>query len=400
MFPLKLFNFPLKIRVVLTGGGTGGHIFPLLAVAQELQDLKEKQSINVQLYYMGPLEGPVAIDPAEFAQHGIIILPIASASPNNAANPIEKIKSVLLNIKGTIQCVWHLWRLMPDAIFSKGGFGAVPVLAVGSLYRIPILIHESDVIPGSVNALSKKFATRIAISFEKTISYFPYEKTALVGNPIRKIFFTEYDATKARETLALASDAPVVFFSGGSQGAQSLNEIVMNMLPNLVERYNIIHQCGTRNYPTVSQGADFMLKNNQHRDRYKLFGFLNEEQTAAAYACADLIVARAGSGTIFEIAAMGKPSILIPFPFAAHDHQRENAYAYASTGAAIVLEEENIKPHIIFEQIKMLVDNTYKKEHMAQAARAFAKPDAAQKIAQELLRIAKGTSDVPGKHIN
>ncbi len=388
MNPLNLLGFSLKIRVVLTGGGTGGHVFPLLAVADELIELEQKNDFTLELYYIGPITGPVSFDPRIFEEKGIRVIPITGSSPNNAANPWEKFVSFLQNAMGLFQCLWYLWTIMPDTVFSKGGFGAVPVLAVGFLYRIPILIHESDAIPGRVNEFSKKFAQRIAVSFQKAAPFFPYERTALVGTPTRRIFFQEDDRANALESFDFKTDVPVILIAGGSQGAAALNELTLDVLPRLVERYQIIHQCGARNYPTVSQESDFMLKNNQYKDRYRLFGFLDERQMKHAYVCADLIVSRAGSANIFEIAAMRKPSILIPFPYAAQNHQRENAYEYASQGAALVLEEGNVKPNILLDQIDALMHNDIKRQAMANATQKFAKPDAALTVAKELLSLS------------
>ncbi len=388
MNPLNLLGFTLKIRVVLTGGGTGGHVFPLLAVADELQALQEQNDFRLELYYIGPITGPVSFDPKIFEQKGIQVIPITGSSPANTNNAFEKFVSFLQNVSGFVQCLWHLWAIMPDAVFSKGGFGAVPVLGVSFLYRIPILIHESDAIPGKVNENSKKIATRIAISFEKSAPYFPFERTALVGTPTRKTFFQEQDKTNALDSFKFKPDLPTLFVYGGSQGAQALNELVLDLLPRLVEKYQIIHQCGTRNYPTVSQEADFMLKNNQYKDRYRLFGFMDESQARNAYTSADLIVSRAGSANIFEIAATRTPAILIPFPYAAQDHQRENAYEYASSGAAIVLEEGNIKPNILMDQIMTLMQSDAKRDAMRHAAQNFSKPDAALTVAKELLAMS------------
>ncbi len=385
MNPLNLLGFTLKIRVVLTGGGTGGHVFPLLAVADELQALQEKNDFRLELYYIGPITGPVSFDPQLFEQKGIRVIPITGSSPANTNNPFEKFVSFLQNVSGFVQCLWHLWAIMPDTVFSKGGFGAVPVLGVSFLYRIPILIHESDAIPGKVNETSKKIASRIAVSFQKSAPYFPYERTAVVGTPTRKVFFEKQDKTNALDAFKFTPDLPVLFIYGGSQGAQALNELILDLLPQLVEKYQIIHQCGTRNYPTVSQESDFMLKNNQYRDRYRLYGFMDEQQAHSAYTSADLIVSRAGSANIFEIAATRTPAILIPFPYAAQDHQRENAYAYASSGAAVVLEEGNVKPNILLDQITSLMQSDAKREAMRQAATEFAKPDAALTVAKELL---------------
>ncbi|MEW5805644.1 MAG: UDP-N-acetylglucosamine--N-acetylmuramyl-(pentapeptide) pyrophosphoryl-undecaprenol N-acetylglucosamine transferase [Patescibacteria group bacterium] len=386
-----IFNFnKKKIRFVLTGGGTGGHLFPLLAVAEKAQQSAQNQNLSLELSYLGPVKGPFSFDPRILEQRGIKTIPIISESPGNASNPLTAGLSFLKEFFGFLQCLWYLWLIMPDAVFSKGGFGSLPIIFVSFLYRIPVVIHESDVIPGQANQLSKKFASRIAISFEKSIQFFPFEKTALTGNPIRNAFFEKTDRKKAIEFFGFSQELKTVFISGGSQGAKKLNDLTLDSLPQLIENYQVIHQCGSRNYPEVSRGADFTLKGQekQKQSRYKLFGFMDEQEIKSAYAAADLIIARAGSGSIFEISAQAKPSILIPLSTAAKDHQRENAYAYAKTGAAIVLEENNLKPHIFFGQMDYLLKNQEKLRSMSEAAKSFSKPKAAETIAKELFVIA------------
>lgn len=380
-------------RIVLTGGGTGGHVFPLLAVANELEQIKQTKNLNVELFYFGATTGPVSFDPAMFESRGIQVVPIRSASPSNATSPLQRLVSWFQNFLGLFQCLWHLWRVMPDVVFSKGGFGAVPVVAVSFLYRIPVIIHESDAIPGRVNLISKKFASRIAISFEKAAQFFPMEKTALVGNPTRRTFFEPGNKKKALRFFGFKQGIPVLFIYGGSQGAQALNNLILNILPDLVNEYQIIHQCGTKNYSMVFQEAEFMLKGKPNQQRYRLFGFLDEVQAKHAYTCADLVISRAGSANIFEIAAMAKPSILIPFPYSAGDHQRENAYAYARNGAAMVLEEGNLKSGILLQTIRFLLSDQARLKQMVKSAKEFSKPQAAYIVAQELLRVSGALSE-------
>ena len=382
--------FDKKIRIVLTGGGTGGHIFPLLAVAEELWEIDAKLKQDLELYYIGPIQGPFAFDPVIFEGLNIKVVPISSESPNNATNPFTKLVSVFKSAWGSVQCLWHLWRIMPYAIFSKGGYGALPVLIVGFLYRIPIVIHESDASPGKINELSKKFASRIAVAFEKSASFFPPEKTALVGNPIRRQFFEADPLDAAYEHFHFSRDLPVIFITGGSQGAKTLNDLVLNILPFLLEKYQIIHQCGSRNHEEVFTESAVIVQDLSEtvKLRYHLLGSLDERGMRYAYEISSLVVSRSGSGSIFEIAAKGKPSILVPLAASARDHQRDNAYDYAKTGAAIVLEENNLKSRMFFETINLLMENPGKLNQMASAAKSFARPEAAQTIARELLRLS------------
>jgi UDP-N-acetylglucosamine--N-acetylmuramyl-(pentapeptide) pyrophosphoryl-undecaprenol N-acetylglucosamine transferase len=382
--------FDNKIRIVLTGGGTGGHIFPLIAVAEQLRELSRRLDQELELYYLGPMQGPFVLDPSTFGEINIQSIAIASESPNNIDSPLFKVKSFFKIIWGTIQCLWHVWRIMPDVVFSKGGYGALPALLAGFLYRIPLVIHESDSSPGKINEFSKKMAARVAIAFEKSAAYFPVDKTALVGNPIRQSFFQADSQDKAYEYFHLNQSLPVIFIIGGSQGAKTLNDLILNVLPFLLEKYQVIHQCGSRHHEeTVNESAIILANLDKDlKQRYCLYGLLGEEAMRYAYGISRLVVSRSGSGSIFEIAAKAKPAILVPLSTAARDHQRDNAYDYAQTGAAVVLEENNLKSRMLLETINLLMDNPAKLKQMSGAAKTFARPEAALTIARELMRLA------------
>ena len=379
-----------KIRIVFTGGGTGGHIFPLLAVAEELFVIAREKNLELELTYMGPTTGPFSFDESIFEEKGIKVVGISSESPDNSDNALSKLFSFVKVGLGLIQSLWHLWLIMPDAVFSKGGYGAVPVLLTSAAYRIPVLIHESDAIPGKINEFAQKIASKIAISFEKTIEFFPFEKTAFTGNPIRKTFFEPGNKEEALKFFGFDPGKKTIFVYGGSQGAKKLNDLILAMLPKTITEYQMIHQCGTGNYPEISREAEFLLRGQspENRSKYRLYGFMNEEEIKQAYSACDLIVSRAGSGSIFEIASFGKPSILIPLSTAARDHQRENAYAFAKNGAALVYEENNLKSNLFYEGMNHLFNNPSKMEQMSLLAKQFAKPKAGAIIAKELLSIS------------
>ncbi|MBI2633687.1 MAG: UDP-N-acetylglucosamine--N-acetylmuramyl-(pentapeptide) pyrophosphoryl-undecaprenol N-acetylglucosamine transferase [Parcubacteria group bacterium] len=375
-----------EIRIVLTGGGTGGHVFPLLAVAQELWEFARVRSLPLAVYYVGPLEGPFSPPRELFLQYGVIPRPIRAGSFGG-----EGIGGIFNVFLGVFQALLQVFLIMPDAIFSKGGYGALPVVLVRAIYRIPLFIHESDAVPGKVNLFARKAATRIAVSFPKSLSYFPQEKTAFVGNPVRKEFLTSTsDREEALKFFNLDPGLKTLLILGGSQGAKPLNEITLDVLPSILERYQVIHQCGLRNYNEVFQESKVVLKNlpEELRSRYKLFGFLNIQDLILAYRIADFVLARAGSGLIFEIAAMNKPSLLVPLAVSSRNHQRENAYAYGESGGAVIIEEENLKPHILLNEIEKLFLQPEKLAKMSQAAKTFAKLDAAKTIARELLLIS------------
>lgn len=274
---------------------------------------------------------------------------------------------------------------MPDVVFSKGGYGAVPALVGSIIFRIPFVIHESDSIPGTVNRFSARFSARIGIAFPSAAPFFPKEKTAVVGIPIRKRILGGNSA-QAKENLSIFSDAPVIGIIGASQGSQRINEAVLGVLKDLTEEFEILHQTGEKNFEEV-KGEGFVTIEFAHKERYHPIGFLDEERMRAFYAASDLIISRAGASSIFEIAAWGKPSILVPLLNSAQEHQLKNAYEYASAGAAEIIEESNLTPHILLGEIKRMIQNKDLLHRMGEAAQRFSRIDAAEIIARELLRL-------------
>ncbi|MFN7088301.1 MAG: undecaprenyldiphospho-muramoylpentapeptide beta-N-acetylglucosaminyltransferase [Candidatus Paceibacteria bacterium] len=375
-----------EIRIVLTGGGTGGHIFPLISVAKELWEYAKNFGIPLKLYYVGPITGPFSPEPQLFLQNGIIVKKIHASSLKNSS-----VSDFLNLILGIVESLWHIFWIMPNVIFSKGGYGALPVIIARTLYRIPLFVHESDAIPGKVNLWSKKFASRIGVAFAKSMEYFPREKTGLVGNPIRQeLIYKSQDKKSSLQSFGFTKERKTIFVIGGSQGAKALNDIILDTLPELLKKYQIIHQCGPKNFQDVNNEAKVTIENlpDAQDAFYKLYGFLDIDLLTLAYAASDLVISRAGAGLIFEIAALGKPSIIVPLPIASRDHQRENAYQYAASGGALVLEEDNLKPHILLSVIEKLISDDAKLKAMSEAARTFSKPDAAKIIAKELLILA------------
>ncbi len=312
------------MRIVFTGGGTGGHFFPILAVARELKRLAEEARIlDLELYFLGPGSqfGPESLQTELLRQEGVLASRIASGKLRRYLS----FRNVIDTFKvgwGIVGALSKLFFIMPDVIFSKGGYGSVPVLVAARLYRIPVVMHESDTIPGRVNRWAARFATRIAISFPRTAKFFPKERTALTGNPVRQRILA-VDPEQARESLGVFSSRPVILVIGGSQGARILNETASALLPQLLERYEVIHQVGSANLEDVRLETAPILEQGG-REFYHLYGFLDEVELASAYQLADIVVSRAAASSIFEIAAWGKPSVLIPLKNSAQEHQRDN----------------------------------------------------------------------------
>ena len=380
-----------EVRIILTGGGSGGHTFPLIAIIRKLKSLAQEQNINLNLLYIGPEDFTIP-----YLEKEGIEIKFISAGKIRRYFSFQNFTDIFKTIAGIFQSLWHVYSFMPDAILSKGGYGAFPVSLWGIIFFIPTYIHESDVVPGLTNQIIGKFAKKIFISFKGTEKYFNPNKTILVGNPIREELLSNINANKENTKKVLGlSNKPILLILGGSQGSEHINDVILDALPKLINNLEIIHQTGTNNYDRVIKESDVVfreiIKNEELKKYYHPIAFLEETDTPSLTSLkdilliSDLVVSRAGSGSIFEIAAFKKPSILIPLPWASQDHQKKNAYEYAQTGAAIVIEENNLKPSILSNTILNLINDQETLKKMSLAAQSFAKSDAALKIAQYLL---------------
>lgn len=369
------------MRIAFTGGGTGGHLYPIIAVAREIRKIAEEGRIlGIELYYFGPEELP-----AELGRTEEIIFARIPAGKIRRYFSFQNFIDLFRVGAGILIALVKMFMVMPDVVLAKGGYGSFPTLIAARLYRIPVVVHESDAVPGRVNVWAGKWASRVAIAFPGAARHFAPERAALTGIPVRwAIVGGEREA--AREVWGVYSGRPVLFFIGGSQGAFILNRTLISVLANLLQHYEIIHQTGEKNFEDVRLETASIIAGGAE-PYYHPAGFLSEEQMRSALALADLLISRAGATAIYEIAAGGKPSILIPLQNAAQDHQRENAYQYAKSGAAVVIEEDNFTPSVLTHEIATLMADRERRAKMGEAARAFARPDAASVIAQELLTL-------------
>lgn len=376
------------MRIVFTGGGSGGHIYPIIAVKRALD---KTPGINPEYLYIGPDNFSSNI----FKKEGIKCNFILSGKIRRYFSFSNFIDLAIKIPTGLVQALWYLFWFMPDIIFSKGGYGSIPVVIAGWLYRIPIIIHESDTVAGIANKLASRFAQKVIVSFEETKKSFPSKKTIVIGNPIREELING-DPEIGKEIFNLKKEKPVLLIMGGSQGAQKINEIILNLLPRLLEKCEIIHICGVRNFLFLKREKESLLdgseENKEKSKYYHLYSFLEEDKLKHAYAVADIIISRAGAGSIFEIAALGKPSILIPLSNSASDHQNRNAQALARINGAIVLNEENLTINMFLRTIFDLIDNPEKIKTIAQNAKSFYNPNTNKEIVNEILKIIKYTS--------
>lgn len=368
------------MRVLFTGGGTGGHIMPIVAVAEKVKGILDASNQKADFLFMGS-----ASPFNEVITNAGIPVRIIRAYKMRRYFSIENFTELINLPIGTLQAFYHMFSYMPDVVFSKGGHASFPVVLAAWLFRIPIVIHESDSVAGLANTMAGKMANRVAISFTETAKYFSKKKTFLTGNPVRQEIF-QGDKERAINDFGLRSDMPTVLVLGGSQGSRKINDIVLEALNKITMRFQVIHQCGIGNFEEVKQHiSDFGLTNIQN---YHLYPFLSYNLNDA-YAVSDLIISRAGANNIAEIINLNKPVVLVPLPNSAGGHQLRNAYYYSSKGAALLLDETNLTPNMLYDVIFGILDNKTKQVQMIRAQRQFMSLNASQVIAEEVVRLGR-----------
>lgn len=288
---------------------------------------------------------------------------------------------------GLFQSFWHLFVYMPDAVFSKGSFASVPVVLAARAYGIPVIIHESDAVPGIANKFLGSIVQSVAVNFERAGDYFPDKKVFLAGLPVKKDVLNG-KKEEARKFLGLKKEVkPVVLFLGGSQGAYMINKVVVDSIKDMTHYFQVIHQTGESHIEPLK--AEMARKGYKlgHSDYYPV-GFLAEHLNDVI-ALADVVVSRAGATTIAELAANGKPVILSPIIYSANDHQRINAYELIKKKAAVVMEKKNFNREMLLHSLKEIAFNDKKKIELSKNIRQFYYPDATAKIADKVMELAE-----------
>lgn len=367
-----------NIRVLLVGGGTGGHFYPLISIAEALNRTVERPS----LYYAGP----DPYDAEALRTEHIIFVRIPAGKIRRYAsimNFLDSFKTVL----GVISALIKLFIIYPDVIISKGGYTSVPVIMVGAFLRIPIVVHESDVVLGRANKMGSKVARYIITSYEETAASLAGREVLHFGIPIRKALMSP--SPDAHTRLNIDAHRPVIFVIGGSQGAERVNALILDSLDELLSDFTVIHQTGKGHYELCKASAESLITNEERKQYYLPTPFLDPETLNDVYHASHLVISRAGSTSIFEIALHGKPSILIPIPEEISHDQRSNAYAYARTGAATVLEEKNLSDSLLRAEIDRIMQDATLYKEMSDAALAFGTKDSAENIARVLINIAQ-----------
>ncbi len=374
------------MKIVITGGGTGGHFYPLLAVVDAIRaECAEQKILDPKIYYTGPSP----YNAKELFDRDIKFVRIPAGKRRVNPKGIAVLNNFIDIFKmgfGVFIGILKIFTIFPDVVFAKGGYTSFPTLFAARFFGIPVIVHESDSVPGRVNVWAGKFAQKIAVSFKEAAEHFDIKKVAYTGQPVRSELLTPIKIG-AYEYLKLDPNLKTISVLGGSQGAKKINDIIVSVLPELVKKYQIIHQTGKANFEIVKGMADISLEGATNPDRYKPMDYLNMMSMRMLGGISDIIISRSGSG-IFEIAAWGVPSILIPITDSNGDHQRKNAFNYSRSGACAVVEEANLSPQILINEIEKILNNPDLHEKMSKNARDFSTPNAAKTIAHEVLNIA------------
>jgi UDP-N-acetylglucosamine--N-acetylmuramyl-(pentapeptide) pyrophosphoryl-undecaprenol N-acetylglucosamine transferase len=359
------------MRAILAGGGTGGHVIPALAIANQL-----KKSYGAEVLFIG-------------TARGIENRLVPAAGYELKLVRVGALKNVSLMTRAKTafdlpRAVWDAGRMLnefaPDVVIGVGGYASGPAMLAAVVKHIPTLAFEPNVVPGFANRMVARFVSAAAVHFEETAKYFRLAE--VTGVPVRQAFF---------EIAEKRGGTPTVLVFGGSQGAHAINEAMIRCLPVLQREapgIHIIHQTGERDYNDALAAYENLAAAEPSGNAgftFEVFKFI--EDMPAAFAQADLVVCRSGASTVAEIAAAGKPAVFVPFPRAADDHQRVNAEALARAGAAVVVEESKLEGVWLAETISALLLDLGRLRSMSAAARGLAHPNAARDIAAMAARV-------------
>ena len=380
------------IRILVTGGGTGGHVSPALAVIQTLQEMAKDAGWAPVFQYVGSRSG---VEQGLVEAIGLPFVGVESGKLRRASRlagmlTLKNLADALRVPVGIVQAWNEVRRFRPDVVLATGGYVSVPPVIAAGLLRIPVLIHEQTVQIGLANKIAARFATRIALTFEGAASELPTQdrhKAFVTGNPVRAaIFGGDKSRAVARLGFDLAENAlPTIYVTGGALGAQSINRAVEEALPELLQFCRVVHQCGKADGDHVIAQRERL--DEKQKQRYTILPIVGAE-IADIFALADLIVGRSGAGTVTEAAAMGMPALFIPLIPTGGDEQTRNAQRLVEAGAAVILPSSELSgPRLVMEVRTLLLDPV-RRQKMGAAALTLATPNAARDLAAAVLALA------------
>ncbi|MDX2404944.1 UDP-N-acetylglucosamine--N-acetylmuramyl-(pentapeptide) pyrophosphoryl-undecaprenol N-acetylglucosamine transferase [Streptomyces microflavus] len=379
---------PSVLRLIVTGGGTGGHTYPALTAIRTLQARLAASGRTLDVLWIGTAEG---LEARVTSAEGIPFTTVATGKIRRHANPLKMISPA--NIRdmarvpaGILQARRAVSRFRPDVVLATGGYVAVPAGLAARMCRVPLVLHEQTVRLGLANRKLAGSAARIAVSSESTLPLLPQSARAaavVTGNPVRPEVLAGHP-DKAVTALSLHTfdrRLPTVYVTGGAQGSQQINDVVGGELPWLLERANVVHQCGPAHVAALSARAAGLTADLAAR--YHLTPFVGPE-LPDVLALADLVISRSGAGTLAELTALGKPAVFIPLASAAGNEQAHNARHLEESGAAVALVGDVTGGHLR-EAVGPLLGDPARREAMAAAARAHGRPDAAERLVDVIL---------------
>lgn len=363
------------MKIVITGAG-GGHFYPLVAVAERVRKEAFIQKIPQPEFYFFS-DKPYDEEALFKVECKFVEIP---AGKLRLYPSLETVTDIFKTFFGCVVAINKLYSVYPDVVFAKGGYASFPTLFAARILSIPVIVHESDTVPGRTTLWAGKFAFRVAVSYPEAAQLYPKERTALTGQPIRDELLPPADFKRTYQK----KDRPVILIFGGSQGSQIINNAILTVLPTLLSSYDIVHQVGKENVAQIKAVTEQLLKDHDFKDRYYAEGFLN---IAHFYPKVDLVITRAGSA-MFEMVAWQLPMIVIPISETVSRDQRSNAYAMASHGFATVLEENNLSPNILLSTISRILDSEQNYNAMIKNTAFFENSlTASTVIAREIIRI-------------
>jgi UDP-N-acetylglucosamine--N-acetylmuramyl-(pentapeptide) pyrophosphoryl-undecaprenol N-acetylglucosamine transferase len=368
------------MKVLFAGGGTGGHLYPALAVAQEL----EMRDARFEAMFVGTRSG---LEARVVQLHGYPIRFISSKGVRGKG-PVGKIVTGVLMVIGIFQAAAIILRYQPDIVFGSGGYASAAAATAGSLLGRTVVIQEQNSVPGMTNRILGPRARRIYLGFEKAAEYFKSSAAIrITGNPLRRSIAGEHDGG-LRSKFGLSNDKPVIFVFGGSQGAMTISKAAVEYFKKRDDVQGII-QTGSAGYESVRRLLSGM------EDRIHVTPFIDD--ISDAYRVADIALARSGALSVSELAAMGVPSILVPYPFAADNHQLHNARVLAEMGGAEIIMDDELDRQRLADVLDRLIAAPEILERMRNALGEFREMNAAAEIADDMLALAGGGPDMGGE---
>jgi UDP-N-acetylglucosamine--N-acetylmuramyl-(pentapeptide) pyrophosphoryl-undecaprenol N-acetylglucosamine transferase len=368
------------MRVILAGGGTGGHIYPAVTIAREFQ----RRDPKTEILFVGGKKG---LESDIIPKEGFRLVTLNLAGIPRKISP-KVFTAIWLAAKGMGETFKIVREFKPDLVIGTGGYVCGPMVLAATLQSVPTAIQEQNAFPGLTNRILGRFVRRIFLAYPEAGKYFPAGKISITGNPIRSEEFTRINREEAEKNLGLKADCINLLVFGGSQSARRINQSLLPIVRDLLESFpklQIILMTGTKEYDNINKIVRSLGLSRESADRLKLVAYFYK--IAEAYKVSDIVLARAGAISLAEITCFGIPALLVPYPYATNNHQEFNARVLADNGAAKIVFEADLTPDILWTNLKQMLSDDRLRRTMSKASLALSKPQAAQMIVDQLLKI-------------